>query len=92
MQDGELLEVIVHKELEHLDRPAQASAGAVIARHDSSLVREEIPPGAFSITPGWISQGRDVALEQRILNNLRGRLCNPNTPAKIPAEGIFTEF
>jgi hypothetical protein len=92
VEDGQLLDLVVLKELEHLDRPAQATAGAVIARHDQSVIREEIPPGTFSITPGWIPQGRDVALEQRILNNLRGRLCNPNTPAKLPADGFPAEF
>jgi hypothetical protein len=85
VEEGQLLDLVVLKELEHLDRPAQATAGAMIARHDQSVIREEVPPGTFSITPGWIPQGRDVALEQRILNNLRGRLCNPNTPAKLPA-------
>lgn len=88
VEDGQLLDLVVLKELEHLDRPAQATAGAVIARHDQSVIREEVPPGTFSITPGWIPQGRDVALEQRILNNLRGRLCDPTTPAVLPAEKI----
>lgn len=92
VEEGQLLDVVVLKELEHLDRPAQATAGALIAPHDSTLVREEVPPGTFSVTPGWISLGRDVALEQRILNNLRGRLCNPSTPHKIPAQGVFTDF
>jgi hypothetical protein len=92
VEDGQLLDLIVLKELEHLDRPAQATAGAVIARHDQSVIREEVPPGTFSITPGWIPQGRDVALEQRMLNNLRGRLCNPSTPATLPAKGISPEF
>ena len=61
VEDGQLLDLVVLKELEHLDRPAQATAGAVIARHDQSVIREEVPPGTFSITPGWIPQGRDVA-------------------------------
>ena len=92
VEDGQLLDLVVLKELEHLDRPAHATAGAVIARHDQSVIREEIPPGTFSITPGWIPQGRDVALEQRMLNNLRGRLCNPNTPAQLPLEDLPAEF
>jgi len=92
VQDGQLLDLVVLKELEHLDKPVQATAGAVIARHDQSVIREEVPPGTFSITPGWISQGRDVALEQRILNNLRGRLCNPATPNKLPPQGFYTDF
>jgi hypothetical protein len=91
VENGTLLDLTVLKELEHMERPAQATAGALIARHDSSIIREEVPPGTFSVTPGWISLGRDIALEQRILNNLRGRLCNPATPHKIPAEGIFSE-
>jgi hypothetical protein len=91
VENGTLLDLTVLKELEHLERPAQASAGAMIARHDSSLVREEVPPGTFTVTPGWIALGRDVALEQRILRNLYGRLCNPATPHKVPAEGIFAD-
>jgi hypothetical protein len=92
VEEGQLLDLTVLKELEHMDRPAQATAGALIARHDQSVIREEVPPGTFSITPGWISQGRDIALEQRILNNLRGRLCNPATPHKLPPEGTPTDF
>jgi hypothetical protein len=91
IEDGQLLDLTVLKELEHLERPAKATAGAVIARHDQSIVREQVPPGMFTVTPGWISLGRDVALEQRILNNLRGRLCNPATPGKLPPQGLFVE-
>jgi hypothetical protein len=80
VENGYLLNLMVFKELEDVDKPVQASAGAVIQRHDNSLVREEVPPGTFSITPGWIPLGRDVSLEQRMLANLRSRLCNPNLP------------
>lgn len=92
VENGYMLNVIVHKELEDVDKPVQASAGAMIQRHDSSLVREQVPPGTFSITPGWISQGRDVTLEQQILANLKSRLCDLNTPFKEPAQGTFTDF
>jgi hypothetical protein len=90
VEEGQLLDLTVLKELEHLERPAQATAGALIPRHDQSVIREEVPPGMFTVTPGWISQGRDVALEQRILNNLRGRLCNPATPSKL--SGMPADF
>jgi hypothetical protein len=74
---------MVLKELEDVDKPVQASAGAVIQRYDNSLVREQVPPGTFSITPGWIPLGRDVTLEQKMLANLKSRLCNPNLPAEV---------
>jgi hypothetical protein len=83
VEAGYLLNLVVLKELEELDKPVQASAGAVLQRYDTSLVREQVPPGTFPITPGWIPLGRDVSLEQQILANLKSRLCNPNTPARM---------
>jgi hypothetical protein len=83
VENGYLLNLLVLKELEDVDKPVQASAGAVIQRYDSSFIREPIPPGTFSITPGWIPLGRDISLEQQMLANLRARLCNPNLPADV---------
>jgi hypothetical protein len=88
-EGGTLLDLTVLKELEHLERPAHATAGAMIARHDSSLVGEEVPPGTFTVTPGWISLGRDTALEQKILGNLKGRLCGPGDDGHHPLHHHF---
>jgi hypothetical protein len=83
VENGYLLDLVVLKELEDVDKPVQASAGAIIQRHDSTLVREQVPPGTFSITPGWISLGRDISLEQTMLANLKSRLCDTTTPSVL---------
>lgn len=79
---GYLIDVAVFKELEDKLDPQGATAGAATLRYDDSLVRpdaegernedllEDLPPG----TLGWIPIGRDAQLEQRILNNIAGRL------------------
>jgi hypothetical protein len=73
-EGGYLIEVAVYKELEDVLQPEYVSAGQATLRHDTSPEKtedgERLPPG----TIGWIPLGRDVALEQRILANLRGRL------------------
>lgn len=71
---GYLMDVAVAKELEDLDKPENATAGGATLRYDGSLVRQEGAPGRYSITLGWIPIGRDVSLEQRILNDIRARL------------------
>lgn len=81
-EGGYLVDVAVFKELEDKLDPEGATAGAATLRYDDSLVRpdaegernedllEDLPPG----TLGWIPLGRDVQLEQRILNNIAARL------------------
>src|SRR6185503_5502594 len=71
---GYLLDVIVQKELEDLDKPEHATAGGATLRHDGTLVRQQGAPGRFSVTLGWIPIGRDVSLEQRILTAVSMRL------------------
>ncbi len=71
---GYLLDVVVQKELEDLDKPEHATAGGSTLRHDGTIVRQEAAPGRYSITLGWIPIGRDIALEQRILSDVSGRL------------------
>jgi hypothetical protein len=70
---GFLVEVIVEKELEDLPRPERATAGASTFRNDTSLERRssgtDREPGL-----GWISLGRDFALEQQILSEIHTRL------------------
>ncbi|MCI0360082.1 MAG: hypothetical protein L0211_16515 [Planctomycetaceae bacterium] len=73
-EGGYLLDVIVHKELEDLDKPEHATAGGATLRHDGTIVRQEGASGRYSVTLGWIPLGRDVTLEQRILADLGARL------------------
>jgi hypothetical protein len=76
---GFLVEVIVEKQLEALPKPEQTTAGT------TSFLSENSPRGAGSVEikknelTEWISLGRDVALEQRILALIHARL-NPPPP------------
>ena len=71
---GYLLDVVVLKELEDLNKPEHATAGGATQRHDGTIVRLTGPPGRAAITLGWIPLGRDVSLEQQILSDLALRL------------------
>jgi hypothetical protein len=73
-EGGYLLDVIVQKELEDLDKPEHATAGGATLRYDGTLVRQQGAPGRFSVTLGWIPIGRDQSLEQRILGDISERL------------------
>lgn len=71
---GYLVEAEVQKELEDLNRPEQSSSGAAVLRHDQALDRVPRKAGGDPLTLGWISRGRDVALEQEIIAKLQMRL------------------
>jgi hypothetical protein len=77
---GYLADVTVFKELEDLARPEHATTGAATLRHDTSLDRVVQPIGDQPVLKGWIPLGRDLALEQRILAQLRNRLGVPAAP------------
>lgn len=82
-EGGYWVEVAVFKELEDVARPEHATAGAATLRYDASLTRVINPVGDQEVTEGWIPQGRDTALEQRILAHLRqhsGQLAAPAFP------------
>ncbi len=70
---GYLVEVAVTKELEDLRRPERATAGAATFRYDSTLSRVVNPADESEQSQGWISQGRDTALEQKILGHIQSR-------------------
>jgi hypothetical protein len=76
-EGGSLVDVVVQKELEDLDKPENATAGGATMRHDGTLVRREGMPGRFSVTLGWIPIGRDCSLEQKLLADIRCRLDVP---------------
>lgn len=71
---GFFVGVTVHKELEDLPRPTQATAGAAAFRNDSSVDRtyQVVEPNRSD--PAWIPvgpDGRDRELEQLILQRLK---------------------
>ncbi len=74
-QGGYLVDIAVHKELEDLPRPEQATAGAATFRNDSSLpsrLGEEI--SRTRLASDWIPLGRDIAVEQQMLAEIQVRL------------------
>jgi hypothetical protein len=68
---GYFVQVTVFKELEDLPQPIRSTAGAAIFRGDNTVERqfEVIDPAVFE--NGWIPLGRDEALEQAILQQIR---------------------
>ena len=77
-EGGSLIDVVVQKELEDLDKPEHATAGSGTLRHDSTLIRREGLPGRYSVSLGWIPIGRDCSLEQKLLADIRARLDVPS--------------
>jgi len=68
---GYFISVKVYKELEDLPRPSRSTAGAASFRSDNTVERqfEVIDPTVFEST--WIPIGRDLPLEQVILQRIR---------------------
>jgi hypothetical protein len=73
VQGGYLIEVVVQKYLEDLERPEHATTG------HTPLTEQQSLRGGFEgdlgapIMLGWIPIGRDATLEQRIVDEIRGR-------------------
>jgi hypothetical protein len=75
---GYTIEAIVDKELEYLPHPERATAGAAVFRNDGSLPsRRDDAVSRTRSSPIWLPLGRDPALEQRILADIRARLGGP---------------
>jgi hypothetical protein len=68
---GFFVQVTAFKELEDLPRPVRATAGAAIFRSENDVERqyEVIDPTFFEA--GWIPKGRDLYLEQAILQQIK---------------------
>lgn len=81
---GFLIEATVFKELEDLPRPENGLASYANLRNDDSLRRYANPVGGQQPTLGWIGLGRDVALEQQILGEMRARFGLPPVTAAVP--------
>jgi len=73
-ENGYWINVVVFKELEDVARPEHATAAAATFRYDDTLRRIANPVGEQQIDQGWIPQGRDVMLEQKIIAHLQNRL------------------
>jgi hypothetical protein len=80
---GFWVEVTVFKELEDLRQPEHATAGAATFRYDVTQNRLANPLVIPTIHQGWISQGRDAALEQRMLAQLQYRLSPEGQPIPL---------
>jgi len=76
-QGGFLVDVQVYKELEDVVRPQHATASAATFRTSPSVVRFTQPVGSEPRNEGWIPQGRDTLLEQRIIARLYQRFGMP---------------
>lgn len=87
--NGYSVEVAVYKELEDLNRAEHSTIGASTLRHDGSLVRGPMGTRDAPITLGWISLGRDVSLEQRILQDLQSRLAVPAGLGPLPPGNLM---
>src|SRR5262245_5348171 len=88
VDQGYLVDVAVWKQLEAVDRPIRASAGAATFRYDTSLNRDTEfdadpnripgdparPIGPRAGNSGWIDLGRDLPLEQEMLAKVASRL------------------
>jgi len=74
---GYLIDVAVYKELEDLSGPQHATVGRARVRHETTLERNQKEPGSDTYTLGWIPLGRDVSLEQLILQEIRERTTGP---------------
>ncbi len=71
---GYEIDIRVDKQLEDLNRPERASAGAASIRNDSALPTDRvIPVDPIRDSGRWIEIGRDEALEQRMLKRLAAR-------------------
>lgn len=70
---GYMIDVAVFKELEDLPRPERATTGGSTFRNEQSLSRFNEPVGPQPLTLGWIPQGRDMVLEQKIICKLNAR-------------------
>lgn len=71
---GYILEVIVQKDLEDTDRSQYATESTASMRHDGTVVRREDGYDDSPQTLGWIPLGRDTSLEQKILQDIHGRI------------------
>lgn len=71
---GYNVEVIVLKDIEDTDRTQYATESTASLRHDGTVIRRDNGYDDSPQTLGWISLGRDSALEQKILRDIFTRV------------------
>lgn len=79
-EGGFLVDVVVNKELEDVDRPDAVFVGNESLRNDNSIRRFTNNAQGGGTSMGWIGKGRDLSLEQEMLLQLQARFFNPNCP------------
>jgi hypothetical protein len=67
---GYFVDVKIYKELEDLEKPAQATAGAASFRTLNTIERQFEVVDSTAFDPFWIPVGRDTALEQVLLERI----------------------
>jgi hypothetical protein len=68
---GYWVDVKVYKELESVERPLRATAGAAALRSNTEVDRQYEVIEPVAVTGGWIPIGEDVKLEQEILARIK---------------------
>ncbi len=76
-----LVEVIVVKELEDTDRSQDSTEGVAPLQQAGTVYRDPNQETTAPQTLGWIPLGRDTSLEQVILQDIVGRVTQPDTPS-----------
>ncbi|WP_131282271.1 hypothetical protein [Blastopirellula marina] len=79
-QGGYLIDVEVRKELEDLRGRRTDVADLDLLRHDGTLRTEDDGAIQDAMTLGWIPLGRDLELEQRLIQDIRARLAACGAP------------
>lgn len=74
IQGGFNVQINVFKELEDLPRPQNSNAGSAVLRNESTQRHVLMAIGQQPTVSGWIPQGRDPNLEQKMINQLFVRL------------------
>ena len=85
-QGGFWIDLAILRELENLPQPERSTVGAATFHYDSSLTRIIKPEPVVGAEPTWYLQGRDTALEQRILGQLQYRLSPQGQPVRLGAQ------
>jgi hypothetical protein len=71
---GFLVDLTVHKELEFVNQPENATVAKTMMRDEGPLIAGlNSRPENTAVTMGWIPIGRDASLEQRLLRDLQSR-------------------
>lgn len=74
VEGGYQVEVLVETQMEDLPHPENATAGSATLRADTSIPEEDTIRRLDRLSGVWYPTGRDVALEQQILAEIRGCL------------------